>query len=253
MTKEQFIDAVCQALHCSEKRKAEVARQLASDFDTAVEQGETWEEIESRLGTPGEMAAEFNEEFAEESTLKFDHPADSPAQTAPGRQKKKLSTGAVILIAVVSVLLVISTVIGFALVLYTPTPEHTSSLDQDDTFELDGSDTSWPVEADRALELSTDIIDALSSRQYDMILEQCDDRMKEALAENTLSNLYQTYLSSAGQPTDFHLETAACASENNVTCTVIQVLANYENGNQFLYTLSFTESEKLAGLYLRAE
>lgn len=247
MTKEQFIDAVCQALHCSEKRKAEVARQLASDFDTAVEQGESWEEIESRLGTPGEMAAEFNEEFAEESTLKFDR----PAQTAPGRQKKKLSTGAVVLIAVVSVLLLVSAVVGFALVLYTPAPEHTSSPEQDNTFELDGSNTSWPVKADRALELSTDIIDALSSRQYDMILEQCDDRMKEALAENTLSNLYQTYLSSAGQPTDFHLETAACTSENNVTCTVIQVLANYENGNQFLYTLSFTEGEKLAGFYLR--
>lgn len=66
MNQKTYIKTVGRQLNCSTSRKKEIQRQLESDIHAALEQGETMEEICQRMGSPIELAEEFNENLSEE-------------------------------------------------------------------------------------------------------------------------------------------------------------------------------------------
>lgn len=55
----QYLKMISQHLCCSEERKKEIVKELESDIRIAMENGESWEEIKGRMGTPEEIAEEF--------------------------------------------------------------------------------------------------------------------------------------------------------------------------------------------------
>ena len=61
--KEQYIKQVEKELHLSRKAKAEVVRDLNEIFASAVEHGETEQQVIERLGTPKEFADSTAEQF----------------------------------------------------------------------------------------------------------------------------------------------------------------------------------------------
>ncbi|MBQ6885984.1 MAG: DUF3887 domain-containing protein [Lachnospiraceae bacterium] len=65
MTKERYIKEVVKGLKCSKAKKKEIARQLESDIQIALENGETMESIVESMGTPESMATAFNENLSE--------------------------------------------------------------------------------------------------------------------------------------------------------------------------------------------
>lgn len=64
MTKEKYLKLVMKNLNCSMKEKRRIASDLKSDIDTSLENGESFESIQVRLGSPLDIAREFNENLA---------------------------------------------------------------------------------------------------------------------------------------------------------------------------------------------
>lgn len=61
--KEQYIKQVEKELSLSRKAKKEIVRDLIEVFDSALEHGETEQEVIERLGTPQEFAANTAEQL----------------------------------------------------------------------------------------------------------------------------------------------------------------------------------------------
>lgn len=66
--KEQYIKQVKKELHLSRKEKNEILRDLNEIFDSAVEHGETEQQVIERLGTPKDFADSTAEQFGIDST-----------------------------------------------------------------------------------------------------------------------------------------------------------------------------------------
>lgn len=62
---EEYIREFMHKLNCSNKKKNEISKELRADIQSAIENGETWEEIRKRMGSPEEIAQEFNDNFSE--------------------------------------------------------------------------------------------------------------------------------------------------------------------------------------------
>ena len=83
MNKESYVKAVAKRLTCSKARQAEFVRDLESDIAAALSAGETWEQVESRMGDPRQVAQEFNEDLSE-------------AERAAGKKRKRTKTIAIV-------------------------------------------------------------------------------------------------------------------------------------------------------------
>lgn len=67
--KEQYIRQVEKELNLSRKAKTEVVRDLNEIFNSAVEHGETEQQVIERLGTPQEFANSTAEQFGIDNSL----------------------------------------------------------------------------------------------------------------------------------------------------------------------------------------
>lgn len=61
--REKYIEQVKRNLVVSRKRKKEIARDLQEAFDSAVEHGETEQQVIERLGSPADFADSIHEQF----------------------------------------------------------------------------------------------------------------------------------------------------------------------------------------------
>ena len=61
--RESYIKRVRKALMISRSKKMEVVRDLQEAFTSALEHGETQQQLIERLGTPEEFAAGIHEQF----------------------------------------------------------------------------------------------------------------------------------------------------------------------------------------------
>ena len=94
MNKESYVKAVAKRLTCSKARQAEFVRDLESDIAAALSAGETWEQVESRMGDPRQVAQEFNEDLSE-------------AERAAGKKRKRTKTIAIVATVAVAVAAII--------------------------------------------------------------------------------------------------------------------------------------------------
>ena len=63
MNKEKYIKSVLKYVNCSRKEKKKIKNDLSSDICQALDNGETWQEVKERLGSPKDLAEELNENF----------------------------------------------------------------------------------------------------------------------------------------------------------------------------------------------
>ena len=71
MNAGQYVNAVAKKIRCNGKRKKEIKRQLLTDINMRLEQGEGLEEIISQMGTAQEMADGFNESISQNEQKKY--------------------------------------------------------------------------------------------------------------------------------------------------------------------------------------
>lgn len=65
MIQEKYVKEMSKALKCTKSRKKAICKDLEADIASALENGETWEEIQDRMGLPNELAVEFNDNLSE--------------------------------------------------------------------------------------------------------------------------------------------------------------------------------------------
>lgn len=85
MTKEKYLQTIMNGLNVSKKDKQRIYEDLNSDIETALENGETWQEIYERLGSAEEVLEELKENFEE----------------APKKSNKKIIIGIVAAVLIV--------------------------------------------------------------------------------------------------------------------------------------------------------
>lgn len=94
--KEQYIKQVKKELHLSRKEKMEILRDLNEIFASAVEHGETEQQVIDRLGTPKDFADSTAEQFGIDNT-------------ASQKRKGIISSAVALIIAVASFLIYATT------------------------------------------------------------------------------------------------------------------------------------------------
>ena len=117
MNKESYVKAVAKRLTCSKARQAEFVRDLESDIAAALSAGETWEQVESRMGDPRQVAQEFNEDLSE-------------AERAAGKKRKRTKTIAIVATVAVAVAAIIGAAAWWAAPKLSPAGQSSSLSEQ---------------------------------------------------------------------------------------------------------------------------
>lgn len=215
MQQEEYIKSVMRKLQCSRQKKEEIEKELLSDIRTALANGEDWEEIEDRLGTPEQLVKEFNENL-------------SPKELA-GRKRKR---GFIIAGSIVVILVLLCAGVFWML------PK---------SYELEQSGIFQEAVV---MEQTEEIITLLDQEDWSSLEEYADEKMRGFFQENALAEAKATLGGELGANLGITSSLTAEVHQLGKRYAMIQVTVQYEN-RSVIYTISYDENMKLAGLYMK--
>lgn len=215
MTDKKYIDRVVSKLLCSKARKTEIRRELESDIHSALEQGETLDEILNRIGDPDKTAAEFNSSF-------------SDAERKAAKRHKRLS----VLLPVIAVLAVLI----LLLIWWFPKVKEigTSGIYQEQTV----------------IEQTMKIIELWDADDMESICQASNDKMNSVVTPEILAETKSLFSTNWGECIGFGQPYILEITQMGETIVRIQINASYENTG-VTYTISFDKNMKLAGFYVK--
>lgn len=230
MTQQTYTKKVAKKLACGKEKREEFTRQLASDIESALESGESWDAIQNRLGTPAEIAQEINESLGE---------------TAIAYNRKKVRILGLILGA--SAVCLVS-----FLLLFTMWGQRTKKQPEQaqNTISPHAAQTKEPLSDDTVQSLSLDIIEQFSTGSYKTILEQGDDKLKSSLSIETLKQVKEQIMPDAGEFQDIGESSVARIQEENLSYVTVQTQVRYAK-QTVTFTLSWNDQKELCGFYLK--
>ncbi|MDE6893394.1 MAG: DUF3887 domain-containing protein [Lachnospiraceae bacterium] len=216
MNQEKYIRLVLKKLKCSGRKKNDIKKELESDIISAKENGESFDGIMARMGTPELLASEFNDNFSPEELKAY--------------KRKKLGKILGILAGTLLILLLAA--------LYILPKNY--PLEQRDTF----------VEA-KVIARADEVILAFSEKDYDAIREMCaSDRVKNVLSDEILSDARALFPDEWGAFVAYGNAYTSEVVQMGNSMAVIQINATYEY-TAVTYTLMFDENMKLCGFYVK--
>lgn len=215
MQQEEYIKSVMRKLQCSGQKKEEIEKELVSDIQTALANGESWEEIENRMGTSDQLAKEFNENL-------------TPEELA-GRKRKQ---GLLIAGIIVGILVLLGAGVFWIL------PK---------SYELEKSGIFQEAVV---LEQTEEIIALLDTEDYAGLEECAIEKMKPFMQENVIVEAKATLGEKLGENQGITSSYMAEVRQAGQRTAVIQVTVQYEN-RSVTYTISYDEDMRLAGLYMK--
>lgn len=215
MKQEEYIKSVVRKLQCSGQKKAEIERELISDIQTALGDGESWEEIEGRMGTPDQLAEEFNENL-------------TPEELA-GRKRKQ---GFLIAGIIIGILVLLGTGAFWML------PK---------SYELEKSGIFQEAVV---LERTEEIIALLDMEDYAALGNYADEKMQPLIQGNSIAEAKSILGEELGENQGITSSYMAEVRQSGKRYAMIQATVQYEN-QSVTYTISYDEDMKLAGLYMK--
>lgn len=218
MSQKGYINQIVRKLQCSKEQKKEIKRQLESDIQAAVSGGETMQEIQQRMGTPMNVAKEFNDNF-------------KPDEVKKAKNEKRIKIIAISL--AVCVLFV-----GF---IYWYIPK---------TSEFGSSGKFMAKELQEQAEI---IIGLVNEDDFEGLQEQSNEMMKKMFVkEQQAVWLDAKALLGTDWGAFISVEDSFLVEVNQMgqDMAMISVKATYENVS-IVYQLAFDEQMKLAGIYMR--
>lgn len=215
MQQEEYIKSVVRKLQCSGQRKEEIEKELVSDIQTALANGESWEEIENRMGTSDQLAKEFNENL-------------TPEELA-GRKRKQ---GLLIAGIIVGILVLLGAGVFWIL------PK---------SYELEKSGIFQEAVV---LEQTEEIIALLDTEDYAGLEECAIEKMKPFMQENVIVEAKATLGEELGENQGITSSYMAEVRQAGQRTAVIQATVQYEN-RSVTYTISYDKDMRLAGLYMK--
>lgn len=215
MNQSKYLKLIGKQLKCSSAKKKELMKQIASDISIAMENGKSFDEVITEMGSPAEVAAEFNENFGEPQ-IKMD---------------KRIKIGLISGVVIVIILL------GITAFLWTlPKAEDISK--------------SRTFSEEEVIAKAKEVIALLDENDIEALTPIMTDEMKEALTEEVLQETKSMICEDFGTFQIWGNSYGIEMEQAGKKFAIIEIVASYENVS-VVYQISFDKDMKLAGFYLR--
>lgn len=212
---KRYMRKLRKKLQCSGRRRKEIVRQMTLEVEARIEQGESEEEVLEQMGTPGEIAKEFNAAFSSEEKRKY--------------RTEKWGKIAAVIIGVVLIL-----VAG----IYWALPK---------SYEI-GKSKVFNEEEVRAQ--SEKVISLVGEEDYEALKECSSDKMREFFDGDGLREAKKLFGTEWGAFQGIGNMYVAEVRQMGKSSAVAQFNASYENVS-VTYTLVFDENMRLQGLWMK--
>lgn len=215
MTAETYVRQILKKVHCSSAKKKEIKKQLLADIKERTVQGETLEEVFSRMGTVQEVADSFRENISEAEQKKY-------------KRNKRLKWAAFIIVLLAALVYLMYWMIPKA------KPVANSKIFSRAAVE----------------EKLMETIRLLDSGDYDALQKMSGTQMAEILTGEKMEPIKQRFCNDWGAQKNAGNAEIMEVLQRGKYFAVCQVTVTYEN-TSVTYTISFDESMKIAGLYMK--
>ena len=213
MNKERYMSVFKKSLGCNKEKKNLICEELDADIQEAMKNGESWSDIQERLGEPHVLANEFNENLGVKNS--------SP--------KKKVW----IYIGIVVIGLLLA---GFFYI---------NSL----IPQVSNIGTSGYFQQSEVEKQSLDIVVNLSQRNYQAIHDISNQELQGALSQERLETAVNG-LVDIGEFEKITSQNYAEVTQKGEVNVVGELVALYDQ-RSVTYTISFDKDMKLSGLYMK--
>lgn len=216
MNAENYVNDIVRRIKCTGAKRKEIKNELLSDIAMRREQGETLEQIIESMGSAQEIAEAFCQNLSD---------ADRKAY-----RRKKIGMIFGVVGAVLLVLLLLAAYIWWTL----PKPAE---------LRTDFSQEEISAEVQRVIEL-------LDQNDFEALRETAVEEIRDSLTQETIDKVRQGISEDWGERQSFGHVYMQGAKQWGKYMTVTQTDIIYENIS-VVYTISFDEELRLAGLYMR--
>lgn len=215
---KKYIKQIMKRLQCSKEKKQEIEKQLFSDIMVEVENGEAEQDVIKRMGTPSEIAEEFNCSFSNEEKKKY----------KKDKLRKRIVT---IVFSIVIVVLVVAGGVYWALPKTYPITE--SRIFEEEVIKEQAIKVLQIVDAEDDEALKQVSSEIMQNYLKDEKIGSIKDLISSDWGEfQSYGNIYVVELRQMGQ-----------------IAAVVQVTAAYENIN-VTFTLNFNQEMMLDGFWM---
>lgn len=215
MNAEKYVNQIVKKVKCSTAKRKEIKKQLLADVAEHLADGETIEQIRVTMGTPEEIAEEFNQNLSEQERKAY-------------KRNKNMK-----IIAIVA--LICCVMAGYAWWLFPKTGE----------IGEKGNYTQETVEQE-----VEKIIVLLNENDYAALRENASDAMQSVLNPETMDQVKEQIHEDWGEMQSMGTIYAQEVMQQGQLFAVTQVNVSYANVD-VVYTISFDEDMKLAGIYMK--
>ena len=215
MNANQYVNAVIKKIKCNGRKKEEIKRQLLTDIDMRMGQGERLEEIISEMGSVQEIADSFNETI-------------SPTEQKKYRRNKALK----IILPIAAALILLS------VLLYWMFPKG-RDIEQSKYFDK--------PQVEAAMKETVTLLDEGAS---DALLENAIPQMQQYLDQAGIKKIKAVMSDDWGERQSFGAVYMTELVQGNQHLVVGEITVTYENIS-VIYRLTYDKDMKLAGLYVR--
>ena len=215
MTAETYVKQILKKVCCNSTKKKEIKKQLLADIKERTAQGETLEEVLSHMGTVQEVVDSFHENISEAEQKKY-------------KRNKRIKWAAVIIVFLAALVYL----------MYWSLPKVKPVVD------------SKIFSRTTVEEKLMETIRLLDSGDYDMLQKKSSVQMADVLTEEKMEPVKQKFGDDWGVQKNAGAVEIMEVLQRGKYFAVCQVTVSYEN-TSVTYTVSFDESMKIAGLYMK--
>lgn len=219
MTAEKYVNEVIKKLRCSGKKRREIRWQLMEDILSETAESGNVDTVIMRMGTPDEVAGEFNENMPGEELKKF--------------SKMKTAKTVGIVVGVVAILISLLT----AAALWV--------LPKSYSFGKSGLFQEKTVKS----HIQT-VVEKVSEEDYDYLKKECNPQMEKVMSKDTMNNAKKQVSDNWGELKEWGNIYLYEMRQQGRNYVVGQVNVFYENV-AVTYTITFDSDMKLAGIYMK--
>lgn len=210
-----YLNRIVRKLRCSGKKRREIRQQLLSEMEAELENGIDEKELIRRMGTPREIAEEFNRNFSEKERKRY--------------KRQKLLR----ILGVIAACLLI--LVGL---IYWLVPKQIWLAD------------SRVFDEEEVIEQAEYIVTLFDEKDYEALREASDETMKKFLVEEDLENSKKLISENWGTQTSVGKIYAAEVTQMGKKSAVLQMHVDYEHVS-VLYTISFNDRLELQGFFMK--
>ena len=219
MNVNQYINGIMRKIKCGGKKKKEIKKQLLTDINFRLEQGETLADVMSQMGSIKEIADGFNESLPE------------------AEKKNYARTKAIKIAAIIFVVLALIVTAALTLV-HLFVPKGIIDIDQSKYFDK--------AQVEQAVK---DTIELLDNKDYDALQANAIEEMKPYLTEDYMESGKAQIAKDWGKRQSIGKIYMGEINQRKYYA-VGEVTVTYENVS-VVYRLTYDIDMKLAGLYMR--